>query len=105
MEIEEEKTPTSRLLPDYIKHAIILYRKDAERDKVKLTDTEIANRIMINFGRKLGNSTVQRIWDKYKETDSTANNWNQDGRPRLITEEQREEIEKMVLDNRMSSAR
>lgn len=65
MEIEEEKRPSSHLLPDEIKQAIVLYRRDAERDGVVITDKEISQRILLNFDRKLGNSTVQRVWKNY----------------------------------------
>jgi len=76
MEIEEEKRPSSHLLPDEIKQAIDLYRRDAERDGVVITDKEISQQILLNFDRKLGNPTVQRVWKNYQETKSTSNHWH-----------------------------
>ena len=64
MEIEEQKTNQGHLIPDQIKYKIIFYKMEGTH-----SDKTIAKLILSEFGRELGNSTVQNIWEKYQETN------------------------------------
>ena len=99
MDIEEEASNQGHLLPDDIKHAIILRKKQGE-----MNDKQISEDILSTFGRKLGNSTVSNLWKKYEKTHTIANNWNMEGRPKLLNEEDDEMLIEAVRENRLSSA-
>lgn len=100
MNFKEDPSHQSHLLPDDIKHAIILHKKKGET-----TDKQIARDILSTFGRKLGNSTVSTLWEKYQKTHTIANNWNTEGRPKLLNEEDDEMLIEAVRENRLSSAK
>jgi len=105
MGIEEQKSQPSHLMPDEIKWAIVVFKKDAERENRDISNKEIARRILEIFGRRLGNSTVKGIWDKYQQKGNVGNDWSHEGRPRSLTNEHLEQIRVMIEGDRLASAR
>jgi len=100
MDIEAEKDTQIHLLPDEIKYSIVFYKKRGD-----MSDKKIREQIFSEFGRQLGNSTVQSVWKKYQETDEVSNRWSSQGRPRLLNEEEQDKLIEAVKENRLSSSR
>lgn len=98
--MEEEKSDQDHLLPDEIKYAIVFHKKEGKK-----TDKAIARQILIDYNRKIGNSTVSRIWENYQKTKTVSNHWNTQGRPKLLTTDQQEQLIESVRENRLLSSR
>ena len=94
MEIEEQKTNQGHLIPDEIKYKIIFYKMEGMH-----SDKTIAKLILSEFGRELGNSTVQNIWEKYQETNQVSNQWCTKGRPKAMNEEEQETLIQTARDS------
>lgn len=99
MEIEEQKVnnPHPHLLSDALKYYIIFLKMNNESNKSVSRETHQ------KFGRSVHPSTVQRIWEKYQQTQSITNNWSSQGRPTLLKHEDRTRIEEAVLEDRFLS--
>jgi len=100
MEIEEDETNHKHLLPDNIKHSIILHKMDGRK-----SDKQIGRDIFSVYGRRIGNSTVKTLWNKYQKTHSLANDWSMKGRSKLLNQEDDEMLIQAVRENRLSSAK
>ena len=100
MEIESNKNNQGHLLPNETKCAIILYKSEGT-----MSDKEIRRKILLDFGRRLGSSTVQTLWKKYQETNSISNNWSKEGRPRLLNQDDQAMLIEAVKENCLNSVR
>ncbi len=100
MDIENERSIQGHLLPDQVKHTIIIYKKQGEK-----SDKEIRQAIFSEFGRSLGHSTIDTLWKKYQQTHNVSNDWSTQGRPKVLGEEERKELIETARENRLSSSR
>jgi len=98
MEIEEEKTEQKHLIPFEIKQQIVFYKIQGT-----LNNKEIAEEIFKYFGPKIGNSTVQRVWEDYEINGRNSNHWCTQGRHKALAPEEQEMLIETVKDNRFSS--
>ena len=100
MEIEETKDYSSyHLIPDEIKWAIIFLKKLGGSNK------GIASAIFQHFNRSVCHKSVKRVWEKFQRTDSLENQWNQAGRPRLLTEDDLEALALHCVEDRIASVK
>ena len=77
MEIEEEK---SHLLSEEMKWRIVHYKKDG------LGDRATARVVGEEYNRpSLSHQEVKKIWQKYQETRSVENFWNENGCPSVMS--------------------
>lgn len=98
--MEEEKSNQDHLLPEEIKYAIILYKREGTK-----SDNKIAEQISNDFHRKIGHSTVQAIFAKYQKTGTVSNEWSDQGRPKSLTLEEQERLIETARNNRLSSTK
>ena len=95
MEIEEEKT---HLLSDEIKWAIVQYKKKG------LSNTATASAVAREHNRPtLSHQTVKKVWTKYEAQKNVDNNWNENGRPLVISAREERRILEFVSMNRNAS--
>ena len=96
MEIEEEKDPQhTRLLPDEVKWRIVFFKKEGYSNK------ETARRISNEYARAMSHQTVKKIWTLYEETKSVECQWNLEGRPKVLNEDQIERLIESCEEDRM----
>ena len=96
MELEYDSTVTShnRLLPEELKWAIIFYKK---QDK---SSAEVADIVGEAYGRPtLSRQTVDKVWNKYGQNHSVANQWSRQGRPSVLTVDDLDEIKEYLEKN------
>jgi len=70
-----------------------------------MNDKEIGRKILLNFGKRLGNSTVQTLWKKYQETNRISNNRSKEGRARLMDQDDQAMLIDIAKENRLSSVK
>lgn len=100
MEIEEPQ----HLLSEELKWAIIFYKQPQLHNLPFLSNREIARIVGNLYNRPtLTHQQVKYIFDKYSERGSVENFWNQDGRPKVLSPEQVEELINHATRNRTDS--
>lgn len=95
--MEEEKT--SHLLTDEQKWLIVLEKKAGKSNKA------ISSKLLTEYSRNIHPTTVQNVWDRYLANNSVENQWNMQGRPRRFSDDDRDDLEAMIQEDRLLSAR
>jgi len=99
MEIEEEKVEISHLIPKEIKWAIVFIKKQGYSNKATAREiTEV-------YKRPMNHQSVKRIWNLYEETQGVENQWNFEGRPKVITEETMERLIESCQEDRQMTVK
>ena len=100
MDIEEDQDNQTHLLSTIIKHSIVLYKLEGEK-----SNKQIDEQVFLVFKRQIGNSIVQRVWQKYQEIGDISNQWSHQGRPTPLSEEDEQRVIDMVREDRLSSSK
>lgn len=100
MSMEEEKKGSDHLLPDEIKYAVVFHKKQGD-----LSNKGIKRQIFKDFGRSIGNSTVETTWENYQKTGTISNQWSTEGRPKVMSLEAQDLLIETARENRLSSAK
>ena len=97
MEIEEQKS--SHFIPDEVRWAVISSKKDG------LSNKATARVISQKYSRSIDHKCVKRLWEKYQRTGSVEDEWNMNGRPKVLTEEDTEDLIEHCEEDRVASVR
>lgn len=98
MEIEsetpEQQSENPHLLSDQLKWMIVHFKGQGWSNK------NVAKELGDTYSRPgLSPHTVKSIWEKYKKTKKVDNAWSKEGRPKVLGEEEMEELKEYFQDH------
>ncbi len=98
MEIEEEKAfDNQQLIPKELRWAIIYLKKD------NVSNAEAARLLTLKYGRPLDKKAIKRIWKLYQDTGDVEPLWSKQGRPKVLSSEDRTRLITNVQEKRTLS--
>jgi hypothetical protein len=87
MEEEQMEEEKDHLLPEQTKWMIVHYKKKDYSNK------ETARKVGAKYERlTLSHQTVKAVWKKYLETNKVENQWNREGRPFVLDDEDLDDL-------------